>query len=161
MRNSQNNTAAPKQQRRTGVLLLVILGLCLLAGAFVAITVFFPKNSPQPEIQALLEKRAMALNEKNLERYLNCFSSEYRDGGQGYAELKENASRWFIQFESIHFSFQTLHLEIDDARALVESNYKFSLRPPDGDLLNISNKELLELRHEQSGWKIFRNIKPQ
>ncbi|PID57712.1 hypothetical protein CSB45_05630 [candidate division KSB3 bacterium] len=139
---------------------MVIPGLLLLGGGFGAITFFLSSASPQSEIQTLLEKRASALSAKDLKNYLRCFSLHYQDGEQGYADLKDNASRWFTLFESIHFSFQIQRLEADANHALVENNYTFSLRAPDGEALNIRKKELLELVREQDGWKIFKTIRP-
>jgi ketosteroid isomerase-like protein len=153
-------TRSEKQPGKT-ILIGAIICLCLVAGGFFVLHNFSQKTSPQQDIQALLEERATALSQKDLERYLHCFSSQYQDGEQGYQDLKASASRWFTQFENIQFAFQMLHLEIDGTQALVENNYKFSLRPPDGEILNISNKELLELRRENTGWKIFKNLKPQ
>ena len=160
--NDPKRTTSPEKSQKTRMLFGVLLFcLVLAAGGFVAINTLIPRESPQQAIQALLEERAAAMSQKDLERYLRCFSQQYQDGEQRYEDLQTNASRWFAQFKSIQFSFQTLHLEIDDAQALVENNYKFSLQPDEGDILNISKRELLELRREQTGWKIFKNLKPQ
>ena len=161
MKTSSENTTGGKKRRGKLLPIGIFLCLCLAAGAFLLFNNPFQGESPQLAIQALLEERASALSRKDLERYLRCFSPHYQDGGKGYSELKANASRWFSQFESIQFSFQTLRLEIDDIQALVENNYTFTLRPPNGENLEISNKELLELRREDSDWKIFSNLKPQ
>ncbi|MCP4399025.1 MAG: hypothetical protein GY801_17205 [bacterium] len=161
MNISQQKTIQPEKQPVKMVLIGAIVCLCLFAGGFVAFNNFTPQASPQQAIQRLLEERASALGQKNLERYLFCFSPQYQNGEQGYEELKANASRWFVQFEGIQFSFQTLRLEIEVPQAVVENNYKFALRAPDGEVRNISNRELLELRQEKTGWKIFKTLTPQ
>ena len=154
-------TIRPKKHPAKTILLGAVICLGLVVGGLIALNTFFSQPSPQQAIQTLLEERASALGRKDLAQYLLCFSPQYQNGDQGYEDLKTNASRWFAQFETIQFTFQTLRLEIDDAQAFVENNYRFNLRPADGDMRSISSRELLELRREKTGWKIFKNLKPQ
>lgn len=161
MNTSQEKTTQAEKHPGKTILIAAIICLGLIAGGFIVLNNFFPHESPEQAIKKLLEERAAAFSRKDLKSYLLCFSPQYENGEQGYEELKTNASRWFTQFASIQFSFQTLRLEIHDAQALVENNYKFRLRSDDGETRDISNRELLELRRERNGWKIFKTLTPQ
>lgn len=158
-----NQEMTPHSERTPGKTFIIgaIICLGLVFGGFILVKNFPQEASSQQAIRTLLEERAAALSQKDLERYLRCFSLQYKNGEQSYADLKDSALRWFEQFTDIQFAFQTLRLEIDGNQAFVENNYKFTLQPPEGDVLNISNKELLELRREKKTWKIFKHIKPQ
>ena len=107
------------------------------------------------EIRKLLENRANALTQKDLSRYLLCFSPQYRSGPQTFDDLKANASQWFAQFATIRFSFQILDIQIQGDKAIIENDYKFSLTNIEGETVNIAKRELLEIRRESNEWKII------
>jgi ketosteroid isomerase-like protein len=141
----------------------LIGGLVLICCLVVGLLYVFIFSSPNHEqaIRELLEERATALNQKNLARYLACFSLQYQSGGQQYEDLKADASQWFSQFATIQFSFQILNIQVDGKNAFVENHYKFSVTNTEGDSLDLNKKELLELHREAEGWKIVSARSPQ
>lgn len=116
---------------------------------------WFQRVAREHEIQALLERRALALQQKDLALYLSCFSPHYQSGTRTFKDLQADVSRWFSQFATIQFAFSTRHLEWRGANALVENMYKFSVTDTAGTPIVIENQELLEIRKEQTGWKII------
>ena len=123
--------------------------------------VFFSSSADKQKIHQVLDNRASALTQKDLPRYLSCFSPNYRSGSRTYEDLKANASRWFVQFENIHFSFQVIDIQLQGDKAIVENNYKFSLINVDGEPLEISQRELLELQRNSKEWKITQSLSIQ
>lgn len=110
------------------------------------------------DIQALLERRAQALQQKDLAQYLSCFSSDYQSGDRRYDDLKADASQWFTQFDSIQFLFQTRDLQLRNTSAIVENEYAFSLTDTAGETIKIAKRELLEIRREHEEWKISKAL---
>ncbi len=109
------------------------------------------------QIHELLTRRANALNHQELTPYLSCFSKQYQSGQQRYADLRKNATRWFSEFADIRFSFHIVDIQIQQRdMALVENDYTFSLTGNEGETFNIAKRELLEIHHEDTGWKIAR-----
>lgn len=110
------------------------------------------------DIRKLLERRADALAQKDLPRYLSCFSQTYRSDQYQYADLQKNASRWFAQFATIRFSFRILEIQLRDNTAIVENDYTFSLTDIDGESVDIAKRELLEIKREDNAWKITSSL---
>ncbi len=116
----------------------------------------------EEDIRQLLHQRANALMEKDLTRYLACFSPNYLRGTQTYADLEADASRWFAQFATIRFSFQILDMQIEESNtAIVENQYKFTVINHDGESIEIPQRELLELQRENNVWKIAQSLEIQ
>ena len=134
--------------------------MCLIAVALGA-KWFSTSSDDSAAIKALLERRATALNQKDLTRYLDCFSIAYRDGSRTYHDLKADAEVWFSQFDSIQFSYQTINIERSKHSARVENHYHFALRSAEGKPVTITNKELLEVRQDAAGWKITASLAVQ
>ena len=143
----------------TALLIGGILVVCLIGGFLL----FNASSSDHDKkaIQDLLQTRATALTQKDLPRYLSCFSRQYRSREQRYEDLKTNASQWFTQFATIQFSFQILDIQIQKETAIIENMYKFSLTDTEGESIDIAQKELLELKHESDGWKITSSLSVQ
>ena len=140
----------------TALLIGGILVVCLIAGFLL-----FSASSSDHEkqaIQNLLQTRATALIQKDLPRYLSCFSLQYRSGSRTYDDLQTHASQWFDQFVTIRFSFQILDIQIQGKKAIVEDDYKFSLTNIDGEAITIAKRELLEIRREKDEWKIIKSL---
>ena len=134
----------------SSILVLVLVGTILFWT--------FQASSDEREIQELLATRARALDQKDLPLYLACFSPDYRSGTRTYADLQADASQWFAQFATIHFAFQTVNIQFQGDQAIVENTYKFSVTDTTGEPLRIAKRELLEIRHEHTGWKITRAL---
>ena len=85
------------------------------------------------QIQQLLTRRADALSQKDLSQDIACFSRQYQSGQHRYADLRENAARWFSEFAAIRFSFRIVDIQMQQRDvALVENDYTFSLTGDDG-----------------------------
>ena len=121
----------------------------------------FSSSADKQEIRKLLENRADALTQKDLSRYLSCFSSQYHSGSRTYNDLQVSASQWFEQFVTIRFSFRILDIQIKDDKASVENDYKLSLTNMEGESVNIAKRELLEIRRENNEWKIMSSLSIQ
>ncbi len=138
------------------------IGVMILVIAAVAGVKFFSASSNESgAIVTLLERRAAALNQKDLTQYLACFSVDYRSGDRTYEDLKADAELWFSQFETIQFTFQTVKTETQNNAARVENQYHFVLSGSGGKPVNITKTELLELRQEAAGWKITASLAVQ
>ncbi|PIE33476.1 hypothetical protein CSA56_11780 [candidate division KSB3 bacterium] len=160
MDTHQTETASSERNTRITRFIVGIVSLiCLIvAGYLVLRTVLSPNE--KKHIHALFETRASALNQKHLSQYLSCFSQDYRSGEKTYADLQADASQWFSQFTTIQFSSTLLDLEIQQDKALATNTYSFTLTNAEGKAIEIAQKELLELRREDEGWKIVRSLSP-
>ncbi len=152
-------TPATKQYSRILLVGSIIVVFCLIG--VLLFWLFASSAVDKQEIRELLENRANALTQKNLPRYLACFSLRYRSGTRTYDDLKANASQWFAQFATIRFSFQILDIQIQDDKAIVENDYQFSLTNIEGESINIAKRELLEIRRENNQWKIISSLSIQ
>jgi ketosteroid isomerase-like protein len=130
---------------------LVVLGIAAALGGWSLYA-----SSAEREIRALLDRRAEALHDKDLARYLSCFSPDYQGDAQTYAQLQATMLKTFSNFAAIQFTFEILDLHIREKKALVEDKYTFRLTPATGEPIIISKREVLEIRQEQGEWKIFR-----
>ncbi len=136
----------------------IILLLCLLTMGWMWKLHIVSEERHKQEIRDLLKQRADALNQKELSHYLSCFSQKYQSGRQQYADLKANASLWFSQFAAIRFSFRIVDIELRQNMAIVKNDYTFSLIDTDGESINITKRELLEIIRENEGWKISSSL---
>lgn len=134
--------------------------ICLIAALW-GIKIFSAAERNTAAINALLERRATALNQKNLTQYLDCFSVDYHSGDKTYHDLQADAELWFSQFDSIQFSFDTIKIDRQKNMARVENQYRFVLTSSTGKPVNIANKELLEVRQDAAGWKITASLVTQ
>ena len=161
--NLQNNSVmtAPSKKRRSKLLVVGGIVTILCVGGMLLFWRFSSSTVDRQEIQELLEKRADALMQKDVSRYLSCFSLQYRSGSRTYDDLKTNALQWFDQFATIRFSFRILDIQVQDAGVIVEEDYTFSLTDIDGETINIAKRELLEIRRENDEWKITQALSVQ
>jgi ketosteroid isomerase-like protein len=141
----------------------MFLGGILLIFVLIGVILFwtFHSSFDEREIRELLEIRAKALEQKDLPLYLSCFSPDYRSGTRTYHDLQADATQWFAQFATIQFSFQIVDIQVQEDHAIVENDYKFSVTNADGDSVNLAKRELLEMRRENTGWKITKSLSIQ
>ncbi len=155
--SSGEASGATPAGRRSRVLILLSLGVFMaLLGAIGFWWMSAARDEQQ--IREVLETRAAALEQKDLSRYLACFSPDYQSGSRTYSDLKADASGWFERFASIRFAFHTLDIQVQDASAIVENEYTFSVTDAEGETIQIAKRELLELRREQQAWKIVKAL---
>lgn len=116
-------------------------------------------SSAEHEIRKLMEIRATALNDKDLELYLSCFSPDYRGGTKTLTDLKADAHTWFSTFETIRFSCQLLDVHIQQDEALVENVCKVSVTTGEGTSQDMQPiRELFEVHRETGEWKIAKTL---
>lgn len=159
-----SDSATTPEIRHTSKFFLIgsIIGVCCLVGFILIWMVFaFPEKQHKQDIRALLEQRADALAQKDLPRYLSCFSQTYRSGQIRYGDLREHASRWFAQFATIRFDFRIIEIKLHGHTAIVENEYKFTLINFDGESINIAKRELLDIKREDDEWKIASSLPVQ
>lgn len=138
--------------KRLGMILVIIVGC--IGGAVLWI---YQRSSNEREIRDLLEHRALAFRQKDLPLYLSCFSPDYQSGSRTYDQLKADATQWFKNFATIQFSFQIVESQFRDDMAVIENTYTFTVTDADGESLQFSNREMLEIRRESQEWKIFKS----
>ena len=160
MKNMTANMTITEKKMRSNMRIggRLIGAICLIVWGVMR---FVNASTDTAAINALLERRAAALNQKDLTQYLDCFSVEYRDGSRTYHDLKADAEVWFSQFDSIQFSYQTVKIERSKHSVTVENHYHFVLNSSEGKPVNIANKELLEVRQDAAGWKITASLAMQ
>jgi ketosteroid isomerase-like protein len=151
-------TSSARQHSRFFLVGIIVVAFCLIG---VLLFWLFSSSADKQEIRNLLENRADALTQKDLSRYLSCFSSQYHSGPRTYNDLQASASQWFAQFVTIRFSFRILDIQIKDDKASVENDYKLSLTNMEGESVNIAKRELLEIRRENNEWKIMSSLSIQ
>lgn len=168
MKNMTSNMTMTEKKFGKKMLLGGIIGvICIIVVTWLSVKMFSSSSSDLAEIEALLERRATALNQKNLTQYLDCFSIAYLNGNRTYQDLKSDAELWFSQFDSIQFSYQTVRIEFRKNMepfkfARVENEYHFVLSSSGGKPVNIPNKkELLEVIKQPDGWKITASLAVQ
>ena len=158
MKSTESGTIPTAKRRSKFFLVGGIVLVCGLIGVFV-FWKMFSVHADKQAIRKLLDTRANALMGKDVARYLSCFSPNYRSASQTYSDLKTDALRWFAQFPTIRFSFRILDMHMENRQnAIVENHYKFSLVHSGGETLEISQRELLEIQHENGEWKIARSV---
>ncbi|GAK60248.1 hypothetical protein U27_00139 [Candidatus Vecturithrix granuli] len=160
MKTTHDIITSKRKRHSWGLFGVSLLIICCLIGGWYLWKTYTQRLSTQ-EIYALLENRANGLRQKNLPQYLSCFSSSYRSPSQTFADLQTSAVRWFEQFVTIHFAFQILDIQFQGERALVENHYKFTLTDADGETLELSQRELLEIQREHGEWKITQSLSIQ
>jgi len=161
MKNTKESANIIKKKSGKRIFIGSIIGVvCVIAAAWSAMR-FVNVSADTSAIHALLERRATALNQKNLTQYLDCFSVDYRNGERTYQDLQADAELWFAQFDSIQFSFETIKIEKQGNETRVENQYHFVLTDSTGKPVNIANKELLAVRQDAAGWKITASLAVQ
>ena len=160
---SHSDEKTVTQHKATFIAVASILVVLCCVG--IGVVWFLSVNSEEQakqQIKELLTRRSDALTQKDLSQYVSCFSQQYQSGQYRYADLHENAARWFSEFAAIRFSFRIVDIHIqDDDMAIVENDYTFSLTDSDGETIDIAKRELLEIYREDTEWKIARALAVQ
>jgi ketosteroid isomerase-like protein len=139
----------------------VFLGLMLLGIIGFRVVIRRAALADKEAIHAVLERRATALEQQDLASYLSCFSPTYRSGTRTHDDLRADAARWFEQFATIEFTFRILEIELHDQYAIVENEYHMSLTDHEGEPLHLTQRELLEMRRDNTAWKITQSLSTQ
>ncbi|HFE38980.1 MAG TPA: hypothetical protein ENK06_11280 [Gammaproteobacteria bacterium] len=103
-------------------LLLVVLLPFLLACS--------PETASRKEVhdalKAVIAKRKLAIESKDIEAYKKLFLPEYRDGGVTYKILIQDMADIFSRFEKISFTYQInpMNFKMNTARMVAMVSYK-------------------------------------
>ena len=113
-------------------------------------------QKPEKAIDAALDNRVNGLKNKDINLYMSAISSDYNDGKNTYATLKETAERHFLLFEKIDFQVKERSLYLNPAKdeATVVQNYYLSFTLPSGTKGGKADERLV-LRKQKDGWKII------
>ena len=87
-------------------------------------------SGPTPEevqaVKAVMEKRAVAIKNKDIEMYKDVFLKDYDDGHSNYQMIVAEMAENFKQYETIEFTYQRspVDLKMNSARMVGKVSYK-------------------------------------
>lgn len=116
-------------------------------------------SSPEKEnIRKLMENRAMALTNKDLEAYLSCFSPNYFDPIQktNFNTIKEEIIQRFRNWQTIRFQITDMEITIKGKSATVNESFVLSgIRGQNQEEKFPPGRELFHLAQTDQGqWQI-------
>lgn len=104
-------------------------------------------------VQQVLQARAKALNEHDMNLYFTLISAAYNDKGKDLAQLKEGLENGFKTYEKINYQTNERKIRIRDKKAEVSGSYRMRVVIRGNELV-LDGKERLLLVKEPAGWKI-------
>ena len=136
--------------RRDRFWILLIGGLVLVLAC---------AQDDRQQIVKTLQRREKALEKKNLNLYLDCISSAYRDSeGQDLSRLKQRFSEVTQAFTSIDFEpGQTLVYE-NGLTATVIQDFTLHFQPQGEEPFARKGRERIILQKEKGSWKIIEGL---
>ena len=111
----------------------------------------------EDEIKKVLEKRADALREKNLELFKEIVAKDYNFNGKTFKQVIEEMKENFEAYDKIELELGTPTIRLYDGKADVVESY--SLRAwYKGEKIEFNDREKLQLKKTKNGWKISRGL---
>lgn len=110
-----------------------------------------PTKEEVAAIKGVMEQRAVAIKNKDLELYKTLFLSDYNDGKANYELIIEEMAANFEQYESIEFTYQRspVDLQMNSARMVGIISYKTNtMEKP------VSTQEITLFRRVNDKWYI-------
>ncbi len=116
--------------------------------------------SPEAQIHKVLDKRKRGLEQKDIELYMSCVSSDYKDGRETYAIIKQKTAGFFEAFDQIELTIEDRSIYVDGDSARVVEKYILTFNVPSGKKMGKA-EQLFILRKEKDGWKIIKGLGKQ
>jgi ketosteroid isomerase-like protein len=111
-------------------------------------------QAEQQAVAAVAAARQQAMVSHDLPRYLELISPAYHDDkGLDYAAKARQVTSTFQSFAKIDFRIDNQQITISGGTATVRETYLLRTKL-NGEELTLNGEEVLQLRREQSGWKI-------
>ena len=110
-----------------------------------------PTTEESNEVRAVMEKRALAIKNQDIELYKSVFLPDYNDGSSNLQMIVEDMAAHFAKYESIEFTFKRsrVDLTMNSARMVGMVPYKTETM----DSL-VANHEITLFRRVDGQWYI-------
>jgi len=113
--------------------------------------------SDEERIQQVLNRRAEALDKKDLSLYASCVSKSYQDKGEDFDGLRNRIGGYFQTFDRIAYGCTDRSVQIEGGEATVIQQFSLQVEQG-GKKRTYSGREALSLRKEAGEWKIFKGL---
>lgn len=142
--------------RKHNALIAAIVAAGLLLAGFAGFTLWQNRQHALAEqaIRRVMELRASALSQKDIPRYLSCFSDTYQAGSKSYADLQADAQQWSTAFDTIELQCRILDMQMQENAALVENLCKVTVTSAGETTTMPSSRERFEVQRIDGEWKI-------
>ena len=108
-------------------ILTIIYPLFLISILFLGCNRTHPSNTEiEQEIKQILSLREEAMENKDINRYMQCISRDYRDKNETYARIQEKMEKNFDAFEMIDLSQTNQFFYQERGRVMVVQDYELS-----------------------------------
>ena len=114
-------------------------------------------TSDEERIQQVLNRRAEALDKKDLSLYISCVSKSYQDKGEDFDRLRNRIGGYFQTFDRIAYGCRDRSVQIEGEEATVIQQFHLEVEQG-GKKRSHSGKEALFLRKEAEEWKIVKGL---
>ncbi len=103
------------------------------------------------EIRAFLANWRASWERKNLDRYMDCYSKQFRSQGKGWEQWKQHKKSLNSRYRQIQVSLEDIQIKKIGDQVVVSFRQVYR-----SDSLKSSGHKSLTLKPEGSSWKIFR-----
>ena len=114
-------------------------------------------TSDEERIQQLVNRRAEALDKKDLSLYISCISKSYQDKGEDFDRLRNRIGGYFETFDRIAYGSTDRSVQIEKEEATVIQQFYLEVEQG-GKKRTHSGREALFLKKEAGEWKIIRGL---
>jgi len=114
-------------------------------------------TSDKERIEQVLNRRAEALDKKDLSLYISCVSKSYQDKGEDFDHLRNRIEGYFRTFDRIAYGCTDRSVQIagDEATAIQQFHMEVE---QGGKKRSHTGKEAILLRREAGEWKIVKGL---
>lgn len=133
------------------------LTILLLFAVVALMTSCGPSQADKEQILRVLQLRAQAMNNRNINQYLAVISPAYSDRGKDLAQLRDGLEAGFKIYDSVNYQAAEQKITIKGKQAEVTGTYRMKVVIRGKEMV-LDGKERLVLAKESDGWKIISGL---